>query len=179
MPNIIKIKFPFPVLRPSWNIIWHFQPKKNKFLLYRSIVLFVASCSQLSICKITLRSTWIRQTWNYLAYMKYFLEHILTIGFQFWEPPRSALHWSNFDFLSLTPLLNTLLWSHLLSFLIWSWDKNRKNRKTGWNCQWLEEIRLWNCVEIYKDSNLLPNLDFTTLHCTFIWRCQSSFVRLD
>ena len=27
----------------------------------------------------------------YLANMKYFLEHILTIGFQFWEPPRGVL----------------------------------------------------------------------------------------
>ena len=41
--------------------------------------------------------------------MKYFLEHILAIGFQFWEPPRGALHKSNFDFLSLSPLLNPLL----------------------------------------------------------------------
>ena len=45
----------------------------------------------------------------YLAYMKYFLEHILTIGFQFREPPRGALHQGNFDFLSLTHLMNTLL----------------------------------------------------------------------
>ena len=40
--------------------------------------------------------------------MKYILEHILTSGFQFWEPPRGALNQSNFDFFSLTPLLNTL-----------------------------------------------------------------------
>ena len=41
--------------------------------------------------------------------MKYFLEHILIIGFQFWEPPRGALHQSNLDFLSLTLLMNTLV----------------------------------------------------------------------
>ena len=42
------------------------------------------------------------------AYMKYFLGHILTIGFQFWEPLRSGLY-INLDLLILTPLLNPLL----------------------------------------------------------------------
>ena len=49
---------------------------------------------------------------NTLAYMKYFLKHILSIGFQFWEPPRGALHWSNFDFFIWTPLPNTLVHTH-------------------------------------------------------------------
>jgi len=46
---------------------------------------------------------------NTLAYMKCFLKHVLGIGFQFWEPPRGALHWSNFDFFIWTPLPNTLI----------------------------------------------------------------------
>jgi len=53
---------------------------------------------------------------NTLAYMKCFLKHVLGIGFQFWEPPRGALHWSNFDFFIWTPLPNTLVdsvyWTH-------------------------------------------------------------------
>ena len=46
---------------------------------------------------------------NSLAYRKYFLKLILSIGFQFWEPPRGALHWSNLDFFIWTPLPNTLV----------------------------------------------------------------------
>ena len=46
---------------------------------------------------------------NTLAYRKWFLKLILSIGFQYWEPPMGALHHSNFDCFSLTPLLNTLL----------------------------------------------------------------------
>ena len=38
-----------------------------------------------------------------------------TIGLQFWEPPRSALHHSNLDFLSLTPLLYTLMTSQKIT----------------------------------------------------------------
>ena len=46
---------------------------------------------------------------NTLAYRECFLKLISSIGFQFWELLRGALHWSNLDFLILTPLLNTVV----------------------------------------------------------------------
>ena len=99
MANFIKIRFPFHALRPKWNIIMHCQPKIHKFLLFWSIVLCVASCSQPSICKITWESTWIRQTWSYLAYMKYILEHIWipVLGTPKWCPKPEQFWFFEFD----------------------------------------------------------------------------------
>jgi len=46
---------------------------------------------------------------NSLGHRKNFLNLILSIGFQFWEALRGALHYGNFDLFILTPLQNTVL----------------------------------------------------------------------
>ena len=53
---------------------------------------------------------------NTLAYRKCYLKLIFSIGFQFWEPLRGALHYRNFDFLILTLFLNTLVPSPIVMF---------------------------------------------------------------
>ena len=61
---------------------------------------------------------------NTLAYRKCFLKLISSIGFQFYEPLRGVLHWSNLDFLILNPSpLNTLIYKTLqFSEYIFSFD---------------------------------------------------------
>jgi len=46
-----------------------------------------------------------------LGHGKCFLKLIWGIGFQFWEPLRDALHWGSFDFVILTPLKNTVMYT--------------------------------------------------------------------
>ena len=70
------------------NINMYIQPNRNTYSLFWSVVLFVASCSKLWLCKTTWVSTSVIRISNNLGHMKYFFRQILSIEFpalgQFW-----------------------------------------------------------------------------------------------